>query len=53
MLTGGRVTLEDAYAYSKFARVALGTNDIDFRSRPLSAEETAFLATEVVLSAPA
>ena len=39
MLTGGRVTAEDAYAYSKFARVALGTNDIDFRARPLSAEE--------------
>lgn len=52
VLTGGRVTLEDAYAYSKFARVALGTNDVDFRSRPLSAEETAFLAAEVVLSAP-
>jgi NADH-quinone oxidoreductase subunit G len=52
VLTGGRVTAEDAYAYSKFARVALGTNDIDFRSRPLSAEETAFLASEVVLRSP-
>jgi len=51
VLTGGRVTVEDAYAYSKFARVALGTNDIDFRARPLSAEETAFLASDVVLSA--
>jgi NADH-quinone oxidoreductase subunit G len=49
VLTGGRVTAEDAYAYSKFARVALGTNDVDFRSRPLSAEEAAFLAAEVVL----
>ena len=49
MLTGGRVTAEDAYAYSKFARVALGTNDIDFRARPLSAEEASFLAAEVVL----
>ena len=49
MLTGGRVTAEDAFAYSKFARVALGTNDIDFRARPLSAEETSFLASEVVL----
>ncbi|MDF1606108.1 NADH-quinone oxidoreductase subunit G [Nocardioides sp. YIM 152315] len=49
VLTGGRVTAEDAYAYSKFARVALGTNDIDFRSRPHSAEEAAFLAAEVVL----
>ena len=49
MLTGGRITAEDGYAYSKFARVALGTNDIDFRARPLSAEETSFLASEVVL----
>jgi NADH-quinone oxidoreductase subunit G len=47
--TGGRITAEDGYAYSKFARVALGTNDIDFRSRPLSTEETAFLASDVVL----
>ena len=39
MLTGGRLTAEDAYAYAKFARVALGTNDIDFRARPHSAEE--------------
>ena len=49
VLTGGRVTAEDAYAYSKFARVALRTNDIDFRARPLSAEEADFLAAEVVL----
>ncbi len=48
VLTGGRLTVEDAYAYAKFARVALGTNDIDFRSRPLSAEETEFLASSVV-----
>jgi len=52
VLTGGRVTAEDGYAYSKFARVALGTNDIDFRSRPLSAEEASFLASEVVLRSP-
>ncbi len=49
VLTGGRVTAEDAYAYSKFARLTLGTNDIDFRARPLSAEEESFLAAEVVL----
>jgi NADH-quinone oxidoreductase subunit G len=48
VLTGGRLTVEDAYAYSKFARIALGTNDIDFRARPLSAEETGFLASSVV-----
>src|SRR5690606_36488685 len=29
---GGRLTLEDAYAWSKFARVVLGTNDVDFRA---------------------
>ena len=47
VLTGGRLTMEDAYAYSKFARVVLGTNDIDFRTRPQSAEEDAFLASTV------
>ncbi|SDZ36197.1 NADH dehydrogenase subunit G [Micromonospora pattaloongensis] len=47
VLTGGRLTVEDAYAYAKFARVALGTNDIDFRARPVSAEETEFLAARV------
>ena len=50
VLPGGRVTAEDAYAYAKFARVALGTNDVDFRARPLSAEEADFLAAEVALS---
>jgi NADH-quinone oxidoreductase subunit G len=49
VLPGGRLTAEDAYAYSAFARVALGTNDVDFRARPLSAEEADFLAAEVVL----
>ena len=48
VLVGGRSTVEDAYAYSKFARVALGTNDIDFRSRPHSDEEREFLAAHVV-----
>ncbi|MFE3081609.1 NADH-quinone oxidoreductase subunit G [Nocardia tengchongensis] len=47
VLVGGRVTLEDAYAYSKFARVALNTNDIDFRAREHSAEEADFLAARV------
>ncbi|QNN51283.1 NADH-quinone oxidoreductase subunit G [Nocardioides mesophilus] len=47
VLTGGRLTLEDAYAYAKFARTALGTNDVDFRARPGSAEETDFLASTV------
>ncbi|WP_214327311.1 NADH-quinone oxidoreductase subunit G [Nonomuraea sediminis] len=47
VLVGGRLTVEDAYAYAKFARIALGTNDIDFRARPHSAEETQFLAHAV------
>ncbi|MBB6175064.1 NADH-quinone oxidoreductase subunit G [Nocardiopsis mwathae] len=47
VLTGGRLTLEDAYAYAKFARVALHTNDIDMRARAHSAEETDFLAARV------
>ncbi len=50
VLTGGRLTAEDAYAYSMFARVALGTHDIDFRARPHSAEEADFLASVVALS---
>ncbi len=50
VLAGGRLTTEDAYGYSKFARVALGTNDIDFRSRGNSAEEGAFLASIVTNS---
>ncbi|MDQ6935830.1 MAG: molybdopterin-dependent oxidoreductase, partial [Actinomycetota bacterium] len=49
VLTGGRLTAEDAYAYAKFARVALGTNDIDFRARAHSVEEAEFLAAHVVL----
>ncbi|WP_447925641.1 NADH-quinone oxidoreductase subunit G [Georgenia muralis] len=47
LLPGGRLTLEDSYAWSKFARVALGTNDIDHRSRVHSAEEAQFLAQHV------
>ncbi|MEV5444086.1 NADH-quinone oxidoreductase subunit G, partial [Streptomyces sp. NPDC052644] len=47
VLTGGRLTVEDAYAYAKFARVALATNDIDFRARLHSAEEADFLAARV------
>jgi NADH-quinone oxidoreductase subunit G len=47
VLVGGRSTLEDAYAYAKFARVALDTHDIDFRNRPHSYEEAKFLAAHV------
>ena len=50
VLTGGRVTQEDAYGYSKFARLALKTNDIDFRARVSSAEETEFLSSSAFAS---
>ncbi len=53
VLVGGRVSGEDAYAYSKFARVVLQTNDIDFRARPHSVEEADFLASNVVATGPA
>jgi len=48
VLAGGRLTVEDAYAYGKFARMALRTNDVDFRARPHSAEELDFLAAHIV-----
>ncbi|MET9372891.1 NADH-quinone oxidoreductase subunit G [Streptomyces sp. NPDC002992] len=47
VLAGGRLTVEDSYAYAKFARVALDTNDVDFRARVLSSEEADFLASTV------
>jgi NADH-quinone oxidoreductase subunit G len=52
VLPGGRLTAEDAYAYAKFARVALGTNDVDARARAHSAEELAFLGAVVAGTAP-
>ncbi|GAA3509066.1 NADH-quinone oxidoreductase subunit G [Dietzia aurantiaca] len=52
VLAGGRLTAEDAYAYAKFARTVLNTNDIDFRARHHSAEEADFLAERVVGRAP-
>ena len=53
VLAGGRHTVEDAYAYAKFAREALGTRDMDFRARPNSAEEAAFLRSHVIGRSPA
>jgi NADH-quinone oxidoreductase subunit G len=53
VLPGGRLTEEDAYAYAKFARVALSTNDIDYRSRPGGDEELAFLGSHVTGVTPA
>jgi NADH-quinone oxidoreductase subunit G len=52
VLAGGRLTVEDAYAYAKFARVVAGTNDVDARARPHSAEELDFLAAHVVGHGP-
>ncbi|WP_432559711.1 NADH-quinone oxidoreductase subunit G [Granulicoccus sp. GXG6511] len=47
VLPGGRLTMEDAYGYAKFARTVLGTNNIDHRSRPHTLEEAGFLAHAV------
>jgi NADH-quinone oxidoreductase subunit G len=47
VLAGGRLTLEDAYAYAKFTRLALGSNDVDMRARAHSCEEAQFLAAHV------
>ncbi|MEU7485457.1 NADH-quinone oxidoreductase subunit G [Streptomyces sp. NPDC042319] len=47
VLTGGRLTVEDSYAYAKFARTVLDTDDIDFRARVHSSEEAGFLAAHV------
>ena len=47
LLPGGRLTLEDAWAWSRFARTVLGTNDIDQRVRAHSLEEDTFLAARV------
>ncbi|MDO5719211.1 MAG: NADH-quinone oxidoreductase subunit G [Actinomycetaceae bacterium] len=47
LMPGGRLTVEDAYAWSKFARLAMGTNQIDARMRSTSVEETQFLGSRV------
>ncbi len=47
VLVGGRGTVADARAYSRFARLVLKTNDIDFRARAHSDEEARFLAARV------
>lgn len=48
VLPGGRLSLETSYAYSRFARQVLGTNNVDFRSRPFGVDEENFLAARVV-----
>ncbi|PRY52087.1 NADH dehydrogenase subunit G [Geodermatophilus tzadiensis] len=52
VLPGGRLTVEDAYAYAKFARIGLHTNDVDARARAHSNEEQAFLAAHVAGRSP-
>jgi NADH-quinone oxidoreductase subunit G len=52
VLAGGRLSDEDAYALSKLARVAIGTNDIDHRLAgdldvPIRAEQAQAAATPV------
>jgi NADH-quinone oxidoreductase subunit G len=47
VLTGGRLTAEDAYAWSRFARTVLRTDDVDQRARVHSQEEARFLAHAV------
>lgn len=47
LLPGGRLTFEDAWAWSKFARQTLGTPNVDFRWREQSEEEEQFLAARV------
>lgn len=47
VLTGGRLPQEDAYAYSRFARAVLNTNNVDFRNRCASKEEADFLTHHV------
>ena len=47
VITGGRLSVEDALAYSAFARVVLDTNNVDFRARLSSQEEEAFLAAHI------
>lgn len=47
VLPGGRPTFEDAWTWSKFARVVLGTHNIDQRWRSQSREELDFLGVQV------
>jgi len=44
VVAGSRLADEDAYAVSKYARVALGTDDVDFRTRFADASEAAVLS---------
>jgi NADH-quinone oxidoreductase subunit G len=47
VLLGGKLTLEDSYAYAKFARAVLGTDSVDFRIRRSSSAEADFLRSVI------
>ncbi|MDO4790992.1 MAG: NADH-quinone oxidoreductase subunit G [Buchananella hordeovulneris] len=51
-LPGGRLPFEDAFAWSRFARVVAKTNNIDARVRAVSQEESEFLSAKVLTQAP-
>src|SRR5699024_2960610 len=44
VITGGRLTDEDAYAVSRFTRDVLGTDNVDFRLAPRTDDERDVLA---------
>jgi NADH-quinone oxidoreductase subunit G len=44
IIAGGRLTDEDAYALSRFARDVVGTDNVDFRMAPRTDEERPVLA---------
>lgn len=46
-LPGGRLTLEDYYAWSKFARLVAHSHHIDGRARNISGEENRFIRSTV------
>ena len=52
VLTGGRLTLEDAYAYAKFARTVLGTHDVDV-ARPAALRRGGWRSWRTPWPAPA
>ncbi|NYF97753.1 NADH-quinone oxidoreductase subunit G [Janibacter cremeus] len=52
VLTGGRVSIEDAHAYATLAREVLRTENIDMRARPHSAEERDILLRHVAGTTP-
>jgi NADH-quinone oxidoreductase subunit G len=52
VLTGGRLTDEDAYAVGRFARDVLGTDNVDFRLWPRTGDELDVLAAVAGTTGP-